>query len=185
MSLVRDDNSLDGLWLKADLAWRMREWPAAAVALDNLVMAETARLQEEDPSMRPPADLTADPAAALAEMGDDGAAAAKRDDLFNKVLAPLVLNQAVALSLANDRPGLRMLAKEKGKQMEKGPYATAFATLTSPSSSLADSIGAAMKSVDQLGAFVDDYRERLKKESLGAPETEADASPPPEATPAP
>lgn len=185
MSLVRDDNSLDGLWLKADLAWRMREWPAAAAALDNLVMAETARLREEDPSMRPPADLTADPAAVLAETGDDGAAAAKRDDLFNKVLAPLVLNQAVALSLANDRPGLRMLAKEKGKQMEKGPYATAFATLTSPSSSLADSIGAAMKSVDQLGAFVDDYRERLKKESLGAPETEADASPPPEATPSP
>jgi hypothetical protein len=185
MALIRDDNSLDGLWLKADLAWRMREWPAAATALENLIEGETQRLQEEDPSMRPPVDITADPAAALAETGDDGAAAAKRDALFNKVLAPLVLNQAVALSLANDRPGLRMLAKAKGKQMEKGPYATAFATLTSPSSSLADSIGAAMKSVDQLGAFVDDYRERLKKESLSAPETEADAAPPSEAAPAP
>jgi len=185
MALVRDDNSLDGLWLKADLAWRMREWPAAATALDNLVAAQTKRLQDEDPSMGPPADVTADPAAVLAETGDDGAAAAKRDELFNQVLAPLVLNQAVALSLANDRPGLRMLAKAKGKQMAKGAYATAFATLTSPSSSLAESISAAMKSVDQLGAFVDDYRERLKKESLSAPETEADSAPPPEATPAP
>jgi hypothetical protein len=185
MALIRDDDSLDGLWLKADLAWRMREWPAAATALENLIEGETRRLQEEDPSMRPPADISADPAAALAETGDDGAAAAKRDELFNKVLAPLVLNQAVALSLANDRPGLRMLAKAKGKQMEKGPYATAFATLTSPSSSLADSIGAAMKSVDQLGAFVDDYRERLKKESLSAPETEPDAGQPPEAAPPP
>ena len=185
MSLVRDDNSLDGLWLKADLSWRMREWPAAATALDNLVAAETKRLQDEDPTMRPPPDLSADPAAALAEVGDDGAAAAKRDEQFNKVLAPLILNQAVALSLANDRPGLRMLAKAQGKQMAKGPYATAFETLTSPSSSLADSITAAMKSVDQLGAFVDDYRDRLKKESLSAPETAPDAAPPAESAPAP
>ncbi len=50
-----------------------------------------------------------------------------------------------------------------GRQMAKGPYATAFDTLTSPSSSLADSIGAAMKSVDQLGAFVDDYRARVEE----------------------
>ncbi len=185
MSLVRDDNSLDGLWLKADLSWRMREWPAAATALENLVAAETKRLQDEDPSLRPPPDLSADPAAALAEVGDDGATAAKRDEQFNKVLAPLILNQAVALSLANDRPGLRMLAKAQGKQMAKGPYATAFETLTSPSSSLADSITAAMKSVDQLGAFVDDYRDRLKKESLSAPETAPDAAPPAESAPAP
>ena len=32
MALIRDDNSLDGLWLKADLSWRLREWPAAAAA---------------------------------------------------------------------------------------------------------------------------------------------------------
>lgn len=179
MALIRDDNSLDGLRLKADLSWRMREWPAAATALGNLVAGETARLQEEDPSLRPPPDLTADPAAALAEVADDGAAAAKRDQQFTTVLAPLILNQAVALSQANDRAGLRMLGKAHGEAMAKGPYATAFATLTSPSSSLADSIGAAMKSVDQLGAFVDDYRERLKKESLSAPETEPDTSSPP------
>ncbi|WP_374652645.1 tetratricopeptide repeat protein [Dongia sp.] len=185
MALVRSDNSLDGLWLKADLTWRMREWPAAAQALEALVAEETKRQQDADPSMRPPPDLAVDPAAALAELADDGAAAAKRDAQFNEVLAPLILNQAVALSLSNDRPGLRMLAKAHGKQMATGPYATAFQTLTSPSSSLSDSISAAMKSVDQLGAFVDDYRERLKKESLSAPETEADAVPPPESAPAP
>lgn len=180
MSLIRDDDSLDGLWLKADLAWRMREWPAAAEALSNLIDGETARLQQEDPSMQPPPDLTADPAAALVGAGDDGANAAKRDEKFTAVLAPLILNQAVALSLANDRAGLRMLGKAHGTAMAKGPYATAFATLTSPTSSLTDSIGAAMKSVDQLGAFVDDYRTRLKNESLSAPETEPDAAPPPQ-----
>jgi hypothetical protein len=146
--------------------------------LENLIAGETTRLQDADPSMRPPPDLTTDPAAALAMSADDGTAAAKRDAQFNAVLAPLILNQAVALSLANDRAGLRMLGKAHGVAMAKGPYATAFDTLTSPSSSLADSIGAAMKSVDQLGAFVDDYRARLKKESLSAPETEPDAAPP-------
>jgi hypothetical protein len=185
MALVREDNSLDGLWLKADLSWRMREWPAAAAALDNLIAAETARLQAADPSLRPPPDVTVDPAAALAETADDGAAAAKRDEMFNKVLAPLILNQAIALSLANDRPGLRMLGKARGAQMAKGPYATAFATLTSPSSSLADSISAAMESVNQLGAFVDDYRDRLKNQSLSAPETSPDAAPPADTAPAP
>ncbi|WP_374377191.1 hypothetical protein [Dongia sp.] len=183
MALIRDDGSLDGLWLKADLSWRMREWPAAAAALGNLVDGETKRLVAEDPTLAPPADPAEDPAAVLADTGDAGANAAKRDETFNKVLAPLILNQAVALSLADDRPGLRMLAKAQGKQMEKGPYATAFATLTSPSSNLSDSISAAMKSVDQLGAFVDDYRERLKQQSLSAPETAPDAAPPAEATP--
>lgn len=178
LALIRDDFSLDGLWLKADLGWRMREWPAAAMALGNLVAAETARLKAADPSLKPPADLTTDPAAALAEVADDGAVAAKRDQEFAAVLAPLILNQAIALSLANDRAGLRMLGKAHGKQMAKGPYATAFATLTSPSSSLADSISAAMKSVDQLGAFVDDYRAQLKSESLSAPEP-ASAAPTP------
>nr|WP_298683986.1 hypothetical protein [uncultured Dongia sp.] len=183
MAMVRDDNSLDGLWLKADLSWRMREWSAAATALENLIAGETERLQSEDPSMRPPADLSVDPAAALAEVADDGAAAAKRDAQFTEVLAPLILNQAIALSLSNDRAGLRMLGKAHGVQMAKGPYATAFETLTSPTSSLSDSIGAAMKSVDQLGAFVDDYRTRLKAESLSAPETTPDAAPPPEMPP--
>ncbi|MBK8157275.1 MAG: hypothetical protein IPK59_00135 [Rhodospirillaceae bacterium] len=185
LALVRDDNSLDGLWLKADLSWRMREWPAAATALDELIAGETKRLQEADPSMRPPPDLTVDPAAALAETGDDGEAAAKRDEQFNKVLAPLILNQAIALSLANDRPGLRMLGKARGTQMAKGPFAKAFATLTSPSSNLADSIGAAMKSVDQLAEFVVDYRDRLKNQSLSVPEPAPDAAPPAADAPAP
>jgi hypothetical protein len=178
MALIRDDNSLEGLWVKADLSWRMREWPAAAAALDKLVEAEMARLRAADPSMQPSPDLAADPAAALKGLPDDGDTAARRDQQFTAVLAPLILNEAVALSLANDRAGLRMLGKAHGAEMAKGPFATAFATLTSPTSTLADSIGAAMKSVDQLGAFVDDYRARLKTESLSSPETAPDTSAP-------
>ncbi|WP_133612419.1 hypothetical protein [Dongia mobilis] len=169
LALVRDDSSLDGLWLKADLQWRLREWPAAAVALDDLVRAEAARLRLALPSEPTAEDLADDPATALTDPGDAEAIAAQRDNSFNEVLAPLILNQATALSLANDRAGLRRLARLHGQQMAKGPYATAFATLTSPRTNLADSITAAMESVDQLGAFVEDYRARLRASSLSAP----------------
>jgi hypothetical protein len=169
LSLVRDDGSLDGLWLKADLQWRLREWPAAAAALDDLVRAEAARLQLSLPSEPTAEDVAADPAAALVDPGDPQSIQSSRDKSFNDVLAPLILNQATALSLANDRAGLRRLARLHGQQMAKGPYATAFATLTSPRANLADSITAAMDSVDQLGAFVEDYRARLRASSLSAP----------------
>jgi hypothetical protein len=169
LALIRGDNSLDGLWLKADLQWRLREWPSAATALDDLIRAEAARLQLDLPSEPTSEDVAADPAAALVDPIDSEAVNTKRDEKFTEVLAPLILNQATALSLANDRGALRRLARAHGKQMAKGPYATAFATLTSPNANLADSITAAMQSVDQLGAFVEDYRTRLRDASLSAP----------------
>lgn len=169
LALIREDESLDGLWLKADLQWRLREWPAAAEALGNLVRAEAARLQLSLPAEPTDEEVLADPAIALIDPLDSEAVAKERDDKFTEVLAPLILNQATALSLANDRGGLRRLARAQGKQMAKGPYATAFATLTSPSANLADSISASMQSVDQLGAFVEDYRTRLRAASLSAP----------------
>ena len=169
LALIREDESLDGLWLKADLQWRLREWPAAADALGNLVQAEAARLQLSRPAGPTAEEVAADPAIALVVPLDNEAVTKERDDKFTEVLAPLILNQATALSLANDRGGLRRLARAQGKQMAKGPYATAFATLTSPSANLADSISASMQSVDQLGAFVEDYRTRLRAASLSAP----------------
>ena len=169
LALIREDESLDGLWLKADLQWRLREWPAAADALGNLVKAEAARLQLSLPAEPTDEEVVADPAIALIDPLDSEAVAKERDDKFTQTLAPLILNQATALSLANDRGGLRRLARAQGKQMAKGPYATAFATLTSPSANLADSISASMQSVDQLGAFVEDYRTRLRAASLSAP----------------
>lgn len=174
LALIRGDESLDGLWLKADLQWRLREWPSAAAALDHLVRAEAARLQLTLPAGPTDEEVAADPATALIDPLDSEAVAKERDEQYTKVLAPLVLNQATALSLANDRGGLRRLARAHGKQMAKGPYATAFATLTSPSANLADSISAAMQSVDQLGAFVEDYRTRLRAASLSAPADEAE-----------
>jgi hypothetical protein len=85
---------------------------------------------------------------------------------FDPVLASLVLNRAVALSLANDRRGLKELGRSFGKDMAQSALAEPFQVLTSPDSGLVESITAQMKSVDQLGSFVDEYKKILKSKSL-------------------
>ncbi len=81
-------------------------------------------------------------------------------------MAPLLLNRAVALSLASDRRGLKALANQYGKRMEGTDQAKAFAMLTAPDNGLVESVSAELASVNRIDAFVTDYRERLKKASL-------------------
>ena len=78
----------------------------------------------------------------------------------------MLLNRAVALSLASDRRGLKALANEYGKRMEGTDQGKAFAMLTAPDNGLVESVSAEMASVARIDAFVTDYRERLKKVSL-------------------
>ena len=92
-----------------------------------------------------------------------------RADAFKAHLAKIVLNRAVALSLANDRPELRKLARDYGKDMEKTDLAKTFAMLTSPGNGLAESVTAEMASVDQIDSFVDEYRNLMRQASLSAP----------------
>src|SRR5690349_15521541 len=93
---------------------------------------------------------------------------AKQDQHFKERVAPLLLNQAVALSLASDRRGLKALANEYGERMGETDQAKAFAMLTAPDNGLVESVSAEMASVNRIDAFVLDYRERLKKASLSA-----------------
>jgi len=53
--------------------------------------------------------------------------------------------------------------------MAQSALAQPFQVLTSPDTGLAESIAAQMKSVDQLGSFVDEYKKILKSDSLSAP----------------
>jgi hypothetical protein len=77
-----------------------------------------------------------------------------------------VLKRAVALSLANDRRGMKDLGRSFGKQMDTTALAQPFKVLTSPDSGLSESITAQMKSVDQLGVFVEEYRKILQAQAL-------------------
>jgi hypothetical protein len=98
--------------------------------------------------------------------------------LLDPVMSALVLKRAVALSLANDRRGMKDLGRAFGKQMETTALAQPFKVLTSPDSGLTESIDAQMKSVDQLGVFVEEYRKLLQAQALsGSTEPARDTGP--------
>jgi hypothetical protein len=201
LGLIKDDGSLEGLWLKSDMYWKLREWPSAADALGQLITAEQAKrlAQVKGPA---PGDIAADPAsvldkaladakAAAAADGDQpapddnapapatgGAAAPVQKPLLDPVMSALILKRAVALSLANDRRGMKDLARAFGKQMDTTALAQPFRVLTSPDSGLTESIAAQMKSVDQLGVFVEEYRKLLQAQALsGSTEPATDTGP--------
>ncbi|MES1150621.1 MAG: hypothetical protein ABUL54_01905, partial [Dongia sp.] len=220
IALVRDDTSREGLWLKSDMFWKLKEWPSAAEALGQLIEAEQAkRAAATAAATVPTADITKNPASVLdnalaqaqaaaaadaanappdpnaapaapppaangappaapAANAQPPAAAAPATPQFDPVLASLVMNRAVALSLANDRRGLREIGRAFGKDMAQSALAQPFQVLTSPDTGLAESITAQMKSVDQLGSFVDEYKKILKTESLsGVAEPNPDTGP--------
>ena len=167
LQMLNGDDSLDAKWLRADMQWRTREWPAAATALDDLVAAEEQAMADERAALEAATDPAKNPTAAVGRADAEEALRAKQDQHFKDKIAPLLLNRAVALSLASDRRGLKALANDYGKQMEGTDQAKAFAMLTAPDNGLVESISAEMASVDRIDAFVTDYRERLKKASLG------------------
>jgi hypothetical protein len=218
IGLVRDDSSLEGLWLKSDMYWELREWPSAADALGQLIVAEQAKLVTEAAFKgRATVDIKKNPASVLdkalaqakavaAADGDkvddadpdagaggddpaaDAASKAPAGPPMDPVLSRLVLNRAVALSLAGDRRGLKDIGRSFGAQMKTTPFAQPFQVLTSPDSGLTESIDAQMKSVDQLGTFVEEYRKILQAKALsGATEPKPDIGPlaPTDAAPAP
>jgi hypothetical protein len=207
LRMVRDDASLEGLWLKSDMFWRLREWPSAADALGQLIEAEQAkRAAASAANAAAPDDIAKNPASVLDKVLAQAQAAAAADAAsnppaangaapanvqatppapaaptgpqFDPVLARLVLNRAVALSLANDRRGLKDIGRSFGKQMATTALADPFNVLTSPDAGLTESITAQMKSVDQLGVFDEQYKKMLHDQSLaGATEPHPDTGP--------
>ena len=192
LGLIENDGSLEGLWLKSDMYWKLREWPSAADALGQLIDAEQAKRAAEVKGPAPD-DIASNPASVLDKALADAKAAAAADGdqppadagpnapqdpnaaaaqkpvtkpLLDPVLSALVLKRAVALSLANDRRGMKDLGRTYGKQMDTTALAQPFKVLTSPDSLLSDSIAAQQKSVDQLGVFVEEYRKILQSQAL-------------------
>jgi tetratricopeptide (TPR) repeat protein len=193
LGLIKDDGSLEGLWLKSDMYWKLREWPSAADALGQLITAEQAKrlAQMKGPA---PGDIAANPATVLDQAIADAKAAAAADGeqpaaaddnapapaagdadaaaapvpkpLLDPVVSHLVLNRAVALARANDRRGMKDLARQFGKQMDTTPLAPLFKVLSAPDSGFSESITAQRASVDQFGVFVAEYRKLLQSQAL-------------------
>jgi hypothetical protein len=166
LQMLQGDDSLEAKWLRADMQWRTREWPAAATALGDLVEGEEQAMADERAALQAQLDPAKNPAASVNSAEAEQELAARQEQHFKERVAPMILNRAVALSLASDRRGLKALANEYGKRMEGTDQAKAFAMLTAPDNGLVESVSAEMSSVDRIDAFVTDYRERLKKASL-------------------
>ncbi|HWA47511.1 MAG TPA: hypothetical protein VG742_04515 [Dongiaceae bacterium] len=169
LKMLADDPSLEAKWLRADMLWRTREWPAAANALGDLIDGEEAAMADEVAANKAAHDVTKDPSTALTSEEADAALKARQEQHFKERIAPLILNRAVALSLASDRRGLKALARDYGEAMAATDQAKAFDMLTSPDNGLIESVTAEMTSVERIDAFVTDYREKLKAASLSEP----------------
>ena len=164
--MLEGDNGLEAKWLRADMQWRVREWPAAASALGDLVEGEEQAMADERAALKDANDPAKNPAAAVGSAEAEQQLAAKQEQHFKERVAPLLLNRAVALSLASDRRGLKALANDYGERMEGTDQAKAFAMLTAADNGLIESVSAEMAAVNRIDAFVAEYRERLKKASL-------------------
>jgi hypothetical protein len=164
--MLEGDGSLEAKWLRADMQWRVREWPAAATALGDLIAGEEQAMADERAALKEAMDPVKNPAASVRSAEAEAELTAKQEQHFKDRVAPLLLNRAVALSLASDRRGLKALANEYGKRMEATDQAKAFAMLTAADNGLVESVSAELASVNRIEAFVADYRERLKKASL-------------------
>lgn len=169
LQMLAGDDSLEAKWLRADMLWRTREWPAAANALGELIDGEEMALAEERAASAAKLDVTKDPAAAIDSAAAEEALAAKQAQHFKERIAPIILNRAIALSLASDRRELKALAKDYGPRMAGTEQEKAFAMLTAADNGLVESVTAEMAGVDRIDAFVTDYREKLKAQSLSEP----------------
>jgi hypothetical protein len=169
IELLSGDASIDAQWLRSDMYWRLREWSMAAVSLDQLIRAELAAIEPNSPET-PVVAAQSDPMDVVNQAAGDPDAAVPADpgeQLFKERIAPLLLNRAVALSLAGERKELKALGKEFGERMAATDQAQGFAMLTAPDNGLVESVSAEMQSVDQIQTFVDEYRRHLETASLG------------------
>lgn len=134
--LLAGDRSRDAELTRVDIAWRRKDWTAAAQSL-------TALLADRD---KDPAPLTA-------------------------TERQTVLQLAVALSLARDTAGIDRVRDRYGARLVDTPDADAFKVLTAKTDpqnvefrQLADTIAG----VNQLEAFMAEYRAKLQKTKLSA-----------------
>lgn len=169
VQMLAEDDSLDAKWLRADMLWRTREWPAAATALGELIAGEEQALADERSAAKAKLDVTKDPAVAIDSAAQEEALKAEQDKRFKERIAPIILNRAIALSLASDRRALKTLAKDYGERMAGTDQEKAFAMLTAPDNGLVESVTAEMAGVERIDAFVTEYREKLKAQSLSEP----------------
>ncbi len=144
LAKLEGDESHDAALLRADMLWRLREWAEAADAFAQL-LSKSENMAE----------------------GGQGTAGAR-----DRSVAQLVLNRAVALSLAGDRARLEGLAARYGALMADDPLGESFRILTAEAGapSVTMPIAEQLAGVGALESFMAAYRDRLQTASLSGQE---------------
>ncbi|WP_148294056.1 tetratricopeptide repeat protein [Azospirillum sp. B4] len=106
---------------------------------------------------------------------------------IDATVSRLVVNRAVALSLAQDMAGLQKLRADFGPSMEKGPDANMFQVMTRPTEANglldAATIQAQVKEIDLFKSFLDSYRTRQTQGAAVPGEAPATTAPAADAAP--
>ncbi|MEC4595296.1 hypothetical protein VPG91_30180, partial [Nitrospirillum amazonense] len=106
---------------------------------------------------------------------------------IDPTISRLVVNRAVALSLAQDLPGLQKLRTDFGPSMDKGPDSNMFQVMTRPTEANglldAATIQNQVKEIDLFKSFLDSYRTRQTQGAAVPGETPAAAAPAGEGAP--
>lgn len=140
LALLEGDDSYDAALLRADMLWRLREWPGAAEALAVLLDKVEAGAGPED------ARGEAQPS-----------------------VARLVLNRAIALTLAGENARLAALADRYGALMAKDPLGDSFRLLTAGTDAFDTprTIAERLAGAGDLANLMATYRQRLQTASRG------------------
>src|SRR5690606_26206139 len=139
LALLEGDDSYDAALLRADMLWRLREWPGAAEALAVLLdKAEAGAGPEDARGETPP-------------------------------VARLVLNRAIALTLAGERARLAALADRYGALMAQDPLGDPFRLLTAGTDAFdaPRTIAERLAGAGDLADLMATYRQRLQTASRG------------------
>jgi tetratricopeptide (TPR) repeat protein len=138
LALLNGDNSTDAARLRAEIGWRTQNWPLAAAAFTQLVPAG------DKPSLDKP-------------MSD-----AERQT---------VLRLAIAQSLSQDNAGLTASRARYGADMAKSAFKESFDLITAANVAQnfdLRSISRQVAGVDQFGAFMTSYRDKILKARAAA-----------------
>ncbi len=164
LDLIAKEEAQEADLLRADIYWRMRNWPLASEKLQKLVdreedEAKTLAKQPDDNSM------------ALAESGSSGQATADENKLPAEV-SGWVLSLALAKALEGNNEALQSIKRKYWSKMKSTPQFDAFEIITNVDATqpmTLSELSGTLQEASKLENFINFYRNKIKKGSLSSP----------------
>lgn len=157
LDFIAQEKSQESDMLRADIYWRMRNWPMVSAKLQRLIAENT------DDGLLDAAPVAGD--------GKDAAANAKIEP---KPLSPQVsgwvLSMAVSTALSGDAAALKMIRRDYYAKMKPTPQFDAFDIITQINADEPLSLNELTGKLEQatkIESFMTYYKEKMKKGGLG------------------